>query len=294
LAGTNLIDEYLRQINELEKQAAPLREERNQLNDESRNWIEKRDSFNTEIKRLREAAFSYKDKRDDLNKVVKELKSKRDQTKEELLTKREQLNSISERIWKFESKVTLRERAARRQFRELEWKLQTNSFSLAEENQIIVKVKSLELELANYRGLLGLKKEAHRLLTEIKELQSAIGKHHSDLSRLAKDSQECHEHMINLFVKTDQLSEEAGDSHQNYIEVRRKATVLHKSHSKLIARIKEIELLIRKTDGNVHREQIRKALQSRKRLGETAEQKLQMGEKLTFEEFKILLERGEI
>ena len=294
MAGTNLIDKYLRQINELEKQAAPLREERNQLNEESRKWVERRNSFNAEIKHLRDSAFSYKDKRDDFNKAVKEFKSKREQTKEELLLKKKPLSSINERIWELESKVTPKGRAAYRRFHELEWKLQTNSLSLAEENRIIAEVKPLELELANYREILKLKKEAHRISAEVEELQSAIEKHHYDLSRLAKDSQECHEHMMNLFVKADQLSKEAGDAHQNFIGVKKKAVVLHKNYSGLIARIREIELLIRKVDENVHREQIRKALQSRKRIGEMAEQKLQMGEKLTFDEFKILVERGEI
>ncbi len=278
----------------MEKQATPLREERNQLNEESRKWVEKRNSFNAEVKRLREGAFSYKDKRDNLNKIVKDLKEKREQTRQELLAKKDQLNSINERIRELESKVTLKEKVAHRRFRELEWKLQTNSLSLTEEKRIIAEVKSLELELANYQETVKLKKEARRLLSQVKELQSAIEKYHSDLSRLAKDSQECHEQMMSLFGKADQLSKEAGDAHQNFIEVKRKAGALHKNYSGLVAKIKEIELLIRKVDENVHREQIRKALQSRKKVGEVAEQKLQTGEKLTFEEFKILIERGEI
>lgn len=294
LAGTILIDEYLREIGELEKQAAPLREQRDQLNEESRKWIEKRNSFNVEIKRLRDEAFSYRDKRDALNKAVQELKTKRDQAKQELPEKRKLLDTFDERIQNLESKVTLNEGAAQKRFREIEWTIQTNSFSLAEEKRMIAEVKSLEIELVIYKEIGQQRKEASKLLSEIKRLQSMIDEYHSALSKLARESQECHERMLESLSKADPLTKEAGAAHQNFIEVKKKADDIHRTYSGLISRIREIELLIRQTDENVHREQIRKALESREKVSKQAQQKLQTGEKLTFEEFKLLIERGEV
>lgn len=293
-AGTILIDEYLREIGELEKQAAPLREQRDQLNEESRKWIEKRNSFNVEIKRLRDEAFSYRDKRDALNKAVQELKTKRDQAKQELPEKRKLLDTFDERIQNLESKVTLNEGAAQKRFREIEWTIQTNSFSLAEEKRMIAEVKSLEIELVIYKEIGQQRKEASKLLSEIKRLQSMIDEYHSALSKLARESQECHERMLESLSKADPLTKEAGTAHQNFIEVKKKADDIHRTYSGLISRIREIELLIRQTDENVHREQIRKALESREKVSKQAQQKLQTGEKLTFEEFKLLIERGEV
>ncbi len=293
-AGTSLIEEYLKEIGKLEKKAAPLRESRDQLNEESQKWVEKRNSHNSEIRRMREEAFSYKDRRDALNKAVQELKGKREQAKTELLTKREELDCANQRKRELGSKVSLKEGFARRRSREIEWHIQTNSLSLAEEKRNITEVKKLEIELAIHGEMRKLKKAASNHISEIKRLRSTIDKHHSELSELAKNSQECHEEMMSSLGQADQLSKEAEDAHQNFIKVKKEADDFHKSYSTLIAQIREIERQIREIDENVHREQIRKALESREKISQQAQQKLETGEKLTFDEFKILIERGEV
>lgn len=293
-AGTGLIEEYLKEIGKLEKQAAPLRESRDQLNEESRKWVEKRNSYNTEIRRMREEAFSYKDRRDALNKAVQELKGKREQAKTELLTKREELNYADERIRELSSKASLKEAFARRRSRELEWHIQTSSLSLAEEKRTIAQVKELEIELAVHGEIRKLKKAASNNISEIRRLRSTIDEYHSELSELAKNSQECHEEMMSSLGQADKLSKEAEEAHQNFIKIKKEADGIHKSYSTLIAQIREIERQIREIDENVHREQIKKALESREKVSQQAQQKLETGEKLTFDEFKILIERGEV
>lgn len=155
-------------------------------------------------------------------------------------------------------------------------------------------MKELETELAVHGEMRKLKKTAYNHISEIKRLKSTIDKHHKELSEFAKNSQECHEKMMSSLSKADQLSKEAEDAHQNFIKIKKEADDFHKSYSALIAQIREIERQIREIDENVHREQIMKALKSREKVSQKAQHKLETGEKLTFDEFKILIERGEI
>ncbi|UCD72511.1 MAG: hypothetical protein JSW01_03380 [Candidatus Bathyarchaeota archaeon] len=155
-------------------------------------------------------------------------------------------------------------------------------------------MKGLEMELAVHEEIRKLKKAASNNITEIKRLQSTIDKYHKELSEFAKNSQECHEKMTSSLSKADQLSKEAKDAHQNFVKIKKEADGFHKSYSTLIAQIREIERQIQEIDENVHREQIMKALKSREKVSQKAQQKLETGEKLTFDEFKILIERGEI
>jgi uncharacterized coiled-coil DUF342 family protein len=293
-AGTGLIEEYLKEIGKLEEQAVPLRDSRDRLNEECRKWVEKRNSYNTETRRIREEAFSYKDRRDALNKAVQELKGKREQAKTELLGKRKELDSAKEKMHILSSKLSLKESFARRRVRELEWHIQTSSLSLVEEKKNIAEVKELEMELALHGEMRKLKRAASKHISDIKSLQSNIDKYHNELSELAKNSQECHEKMVSSLGKADELSKEAEDAHQKFVKLKKEADSFHKSYSVLMSQIREIERQIREIDENVHREQIRKALKSREKVSQQAQQKLETGEKLTFDEFKILIERGEV
>ncbi len=243
---------------------------------------------------MREEAFSCKDKRDTLNEAVQALKAKREDAKQELAAKREAVSSIHERIRELEPKLTLKEGVARKRLRELDWRIQTTTLSLAEEKRSLAEVKSLELELAVHEEIRKEKNEASRLFSEMDKLRSTIEKYHNELSKSAKISQECHEQMMSSLKEADQLAKEAETTHQAFVEVKRKADDLHKNYTMLISRIREIERHIREIDENVHREQIRKALESREKVSKVAQEKLQTGEKLTFEEFKILIERGEV
>ena len=281
-----------KRIDELDQQLAALKEETVQLKFEAQKWIEKRDSLNAKIKRLREEATDLKERRDALNKKVKELKGLREHAASERKEKKAQILELKRKL-----EVLLRVKPSRnmqntqKDIDDLEWKIQTTPLSVKEEKPLIDQVRVLESQLSVHRQIQQLEENIVEMQTEEKALATRTQLLHEKLSKLAQQSQKLHEEMIESLNKSRSIKLDADNAHQRFLQIKQKAQRPHEKCVELLHQIRSLQQKLRQRE---EKKKTQRQVELREELETQALEKLEQGEKLTWEEFKLLAERGKL
>jgi len=281
-----------KKIEELNHQLAALKQERDKLNNEARVWAERRNAIHEQIKTLRGEARNLREKRDAINQKVKELKGLREQAKSQQKEKRAQITKAKERMHVVMGKKPSRRMAdIQKEIDSLEWKIQTTSMPVKEEKVIVDQVRILESQRAVHRQLQELKNALFELQTEEKAFATRAKLHHETLAELAEQGQRFHEQMIESMTKVQSLKSEADAAHQKYVEFRQKAS---EAHQKVLELLQQINSLKQEIQQKEEEQQAQKRQELREEALKKAHEKMKRGEKLTWEEFKLLGEQGAV
>jgi len=278
------------QIEELYQKLHFLRAEKDSLNKKARMWAEKRDRIHEKIRNLRLQIQSLKQKRDVLNKEVKRLKSlrdaglsKRNEIFEEIKNlRREKIEAEAEKPPKSQSYLESK-------VKKIEWKIQTEPLPLDVEKQLINRIKTLESQMEVYRRIENIRNKIAELKREADRLKTETLNYRSRIMETAAQSQELHRKMLKKIEEAKMLRTEANEMHQRYLENKEKTKALRLEIKKILA---EIQSLRKHLEEKEEKERRRKQADLQKKTEEKALEKLERGEKLTFDEFKILLEKG--
>jgi uncharacterized coiled-coil DUF342 family protein len=285
-----LIKDLLKKLNELEMQATNLRSQREMLNDEARRWSEKRNQLNDEARKLREEAAKLKSRRDDLNHKVRELKKLWEKAERDLEVKVTEISKIKENLRLLQNQVSGREIALRQQIQALDWKLQTTPLTPSEERLVVSQVKTLETQLVTYAQLRKIKNQLIKCQGEIVAAKARIKSLREQLLNYVKESQACHTKMVEFIQLANSVKFKADNAHKAFLEIKQRADEVHQAYIKTRSQVRDVERQIKQIADNIKLEQIKKATEARDRLRKDAAEKLKRGEKLTFEEFKLLME----
>jgi uncharacterized coiled-coil DUF342 family protein len=285
------ISEFPKQkIENLNQELTPLKEGRNRLNLEAKKWADKRNALHNEVKSLRTEAGSIKEKRDALNEQVKQLKKLRDEVGTSRKEKRDRISKLRQKLGELTETRSMRDlRAIEREIEDIDWKIQTTSLPVKEEAMLVNEVRQLEAQLSTQKKIKKLKTELHELHTNDRNLGAEAKTLHEKLSELAEQSQKYHEQMLEKLSKTRKLQAEADDFHKKYIETKTQAQELHQKCIELLQQIRTIEWERKET---ADKKQAERQSELQKQLEERALKKLKRGEKLMWEEFKVLAEKG--
>ena len=117
-------------------QADALKAKRDSFNSEAKKWADKRDAINLRNSDNWNAIKEHRDKRDEINESVAKLKSQRTEIAEQLKKKREEYLALRERVDKLLGRATSHNpTSVKRQIDKLDWEIQTNSLTQAEEKR---------------------------------------------------------------------------------------------------------------------------------------------------------------
>lgn len=274
----------------LNQELTPIKEERNKLNSEAKKWVERRNKLNEKVKTLRDQANSLKEQRDTINNQVQELKKRRDQMNSKGKEKREKFLELKEKITTLDGKQhngNLRQ--IEREIEKLDWKIQTTSLPLKEEQELISHIRELETRLVAQKRIKKVQDKLFELRTEQRDFGTEAKTIHGKLSELAEQSQKYHMQMMDLLIKTRELQSEANIAHKNYVEARQQAQQKHEKCIELITKINAIQQELKES---ADKKQTQRQDELQKELEERALTKLKRGEKLLWEEFQFLAEKG--
>jgi len=292
-AGLRLIEDLLKKIDELEGESKPVREERDLLNIEAKKSAQRRDELNQQIRALHARALEFRAKRDELNRKVSELKAKRDELRKLLEEKtKESYKSDTKSSTSYAYSSSQAEKSLKRRIADLEWTIQTTPLSIKEERRIIGQVKDLETQLEAVHHQESVRKQLKSIDSEAEGIRQRVREFHEQLSKLAKESQEYHEQMDGSLEEAQLLQTQADEQHRNYVDSRQKADAAHQKLLGIITRMREVERQIQQYDETIRRDQLRRLLEAREETTKKANTKLKKGEKLSFDEFKLLVEKG--
>ncbi len=279
-------------IEVLNKELAQFKEKRDKLNVKARQWAEKRDILHGEIRNLRTEIGGLREKRDKLNEKVQELKGLREKAKLEREEKYKRILKIQAKIEVSQKKKASRSmKDVKKEIENLEWKIQTTAYTLEQEKQLINEVSALEAQLAIHEHIQDLEKTLIELQAQQRALQTKTKTYHEKLSELAEQSQKFHQQMLETSERAHSLQVEADESHRKYIEVKQQARDLNQKCRELVDNIRTLRKGIHEVE---EKKRVKREKELLKQLEAKAMEKLKRGEKLTWEEFKALSEKGMI
>ncbi|MGD2066852.1 MAG: hypothetical protein PVI43_06765 [Candidatus Bathyarchaeota archaeon] len=277
-------------IKALNQELTPLKEERNRLNDEAKKWAQKRDALHEKTRNMRKDANSIKEKRDALNEKVQELKNLRSQVTARRKEKLDKFSELREKIRALNEKLPNGNlRQVQREIEDIDWKIQTNSLPVKEEQELVNRVRYLESLLVDQKQIKKIKDELFKLRAEEQKFGSEAKTIHDKLSELAEQSQKYHAQMIDILEKSRELQAEANEGHKKFVEAKEEAQKVHQKFVEVLEKIRSIERDLKET---ADKKQAERQNELKGELEKRALEKMKRGEKLMWEEFQVLAEKG--
>ena len=274
-------------IEDLDEKIISSRTRRNQLDDQAKLLAGKRDKLNEQFQKLKGQVQELKERRDSLNLHVRELKEKREEARRRLEAKRDEADSVRNTIASLEKRASGGYSGLKKRMQELEWRIQTNPLSSKEEAKLIAQIKGLESQLVVHDKIRELRDRTIMLQAEINAARLVANETHERLSEIAKESEVYHEKMIEVVKQASDLKSKADEAHLSYSQIKQQADQVHLEYIKA----KELRQKIIVEDQMTR---LRKQQEVRKKVEDTAEEKLKRGEKLSLDEFRALVEKGAV
>lgn len=278
----------LTEIEAINQQIAALKEQAYTANAETKTYAEKRDKLNEQNKKIRQEIHTLTDERDSLNEKVKTLKQQRDEARTKIHANIEELKAIRQKLTELKTKIPRQShQELQREFADIEWKIQTTSLDLQEEKELIETVKQLETQLKVYKKI----EQQHQKITELQKeldaLKTKADASHQELADVAQKSQEIHTKIIAKIAESKKVQSEADELHAAYLQEREKTAPLRAEIKKLMEQKAKLQSAAREEDER-NKKTAEQAL--KEKLGSQAKEKLQRGEKLSWDEFQLLSE----
>jgi uncharacterized coiled-coil DUF342 family protein len=277
-------------VAELNEKLSALKDKENALGSEARKFAGKRDELNVRVRSLHDEVLGLRSQRDELNERVKELKQRRDEMRAGIREKIEEIKKLGE-----ENKILAKRKpsqsheALQKEVESIEWTIQTTSLTLQEDRALVEKVKQLEAQLSVHRKVEQIAKRIVQLRTETRTMKAETENLHRQLSEKAKKSQETHTKMLEKIDESKALKAEADDMHRRFLQAKETTQPIREEMKTTIDRIK---LLKRELLDETQKERKESENVLRESLENKAKEKLKRGEKLTWEEFQLLAEKG--
>lgn len=277
-----------RDLASLRQEIANLKDEINKLKMESRSLIKEKSEISSRISELRLEAANLKNKRDALNEDVRNLKATLIELKREYGENLNSLRELRQKIREYSRFKPSRSRESlEKEIAELDWKIQTTPLTIDEEKKIIERVKTLEEQLSFYRKLEAMRNEVSMLEGRLKEIKDKITICRDKIVKTAEESRVFHERMVKCFKKIGELKTKMNEINGKYMRNKNEMLSLRLKYIELVSRASAIRKYIKEEE---ERKRIEVISALKEKIKKEALEKLKRGEKISFEEFKILSE----
>jgi uncharacterized coiled-coil DUF342 family protein len=276
-------------LEELEAKAAELRNIRNALFEEIKKLRDERDQFNKSAQTIRDQAHKHREERDRINSKVQEIKKNLGPLFNELDEKNEALIE-TDRAIREEYRGLPNKKKIREDLNRIEWEVMTTPTAemLGREDEVIQRASRLRKTLEGFKGIEKRRDKKLDYLAEKKAMEIEINDLRGEINTLAEQSQEHHERMILFFEQADKEKQRADEIHNRYVEKIKEAEVVKDDINLIMTEINAIRDGMKAT--NIKREQLRKmnTQQRVEALKQEALRKMENGEKLSFEDLKLI------
>lgn len=307
------------QISNINLQIDKLKQQTRENNEQIKKFIEKRDQLHEKVRKVREEVNQLKTERDALNIKVKELKAQRDAVRVNVTPIMDEVNALNEKIESLKKNLPrISQRELKKELDAIEWKISTTTLDLKEEKRLVDNVKELEIQLSGYKKIESQHKKIKDLLEHRKTFDVQADVYHTELTELAKKSQDLHAQMMEKLNIMKRDRTEADSLHQSFVKAKEQNNLIYEQIRELISQSTGIRTSMREqyqarrreNDARRQESDVRRKEQEEKRKQEQAEravkekaikekiggearEKLSRGEKVSWDEFAMMLGDGE-
>ena len=274
------------EIARIDRELSALREQVNNAGVDTKGHVEKRDKLNEKFKKLRQEINELKTERDNLNDKVKTLKQQREDTRDTIRAFIEKIKEHNEKIAELKKK-TPREnrRELQQEFDDIEWKIQTTPLEVQEEKRLMERVKQLETQLSVYKKIGQHIKTLSELRKTLEPFEAEADVAHHELTAIAERSQNIHANMMAKIAESKEVKSEADSLHSVYVQAREQVRPLHAQIKKLTVQKRKLQAVARE-EAEKRKKGVEQAL--KEKIGSQAKDKLERGEKVSWDEFALL------
>lgn len=283
--------QIVNQIQVLESEISLLKKKFDEQYNLADEYVETRNQYNENRRSKLNEVQTLKEKRDHFNEFVKAQKNLLIEKRKNVRENIEEIQQHQQLIRDALFNVNISKNEAQNRVNDLDWRLQTNPTNIEEEKKIASEIITLQIIIEKYSRVESNKKEIYRLQDEIDVLRKEIEMVGEQIKRAVNQSQVHHKEMIQRFQESKELKNLADNTHRDFLEVKKKVNdirekLINKQEilSKLEYEIKKLDSLEKEVKSEKEEERVTKIVTRTQR-------KIKDGEKVTFNEFKLLLER---
>ncbi|MHA2054854.1 MAG: coiled-coil protein [Candidatus Hodarchaeales archaeon] len=294
------MESLILKISNIESVARDIKQQREELNRKVTTIANKRNQLNEQVKELIKTAKEERDQRDQCNQSISEIKEKKNTLIKELEAFNGQMREFDEQLKAAQEKQPQSKRRSnfsakrlRKQIQDLEWKLQTTSnLSIIEEREIVDQITRLEERFREVRETDVLSRDLRTLSNRTKGLRGKLRNLDKDLRSKAHESRFHHKTMIQAFKNADVFRKQADELHARFLEAKEQANLIHNEYLTQVREINKTRQNISKSKQVVRKKQDAERREKIKEQTEDAKKKFDEGRKLSFEEFRTLIDKG--
>ena len=271
-------------------EAEKHRRRRDELNLGTREWVERRDTLNAQVRGLIDEATTHRQKRDELNAQVQAAKAERDKWNRRV---NELLATVNELKRTKAPRGGVPIARLKRDIRELEFRQQTSVLKPGEEKAMIDQLGRLQAEVRKREKELEQDEEVRRGMEELRAAKEVAEASHKRVGELAEAAQAEHDAMVVLFEQGDELRREADAAQEEFIKTKMLADEEHKKHIEFIRQVHDYDKIIHglRQKGRKPGEAVEEVVSAR-RQAELIFERFRRGEKLSTEDLMTLQKSG--
>jgi len=261
-----------------------------------------RDEKNQSVKELFQAAKEIREKRDIVNEDVKLNKAMRDLRQEDITQVVGELEKLENEMKDIginsnPNKRNFKHSKIAQRINDLEIQQQTQgNLNPKEEKEIIVQIEKLTREAEKLEIVEGKRDEFKTINKKLRKLRSEALGHHKEVQVLAQRSQDAHEEMLAQLKEAKKKRTGADATHKLILEKNDEIKALRKQINKVANETDKLRKLLGEETAVERKKRKQKvAKEQEQELSDKAMiiyERYKSGEKLGFEEFKILISRG--
>ena len=236
-----MLDELQLKRERENQEAERHRRRRDELNDKTREWVEKRDSLNGQVRALVEEATQHRIQRDELNGQVKSAKEERDKYNRRVNEFQDELTELKRRKLP-RGAVPLGK--LQQELRRLEFRQMTSVLSVDKERGLIEEIQHLQAEIKKLEKALEDNEDVRKMKDELKSARDLAEDAHTRVSGLAEKAQAEHDEMTARYEQGDGLRREADKAQEEFIKTKMLADEEHRKHIEHIRQVHDYDKII--------------------------------------------------
>jgi uncharacterized coiled-coil DUF342 family protein len=237
----SVLDELQLKRERENQEAERHRRRRDELNDKTREWVEKRDALNGQVRALVEEATQHRIQRDELNAQVKVAKEERDRFNRRVNELQDQLSDVKRRRL---PRGAIPLGKLQQDLKRLEFKQMTSVLSADKERALIEEIQRLQAEVKKLEKAVEENEDVRKVREELKSARDLAEGAHKRVSELAEKAQGEHDQMTALYEKGDGLRREADRAQEEFIKTKMLADEEHRKHIEHIRQVHDYDKII--------------------------------------------------
>ncbi len=280
-------------LDELEAQAVELRTTRNTLFDQIKKLKEERDRHNKASRASRDQAQKHRTERDRINAKIQEIKQKLGPLFDTLNEKNDALDE-TDRAIREEYRGKPRRETVQKDLERIEWEVMTTPTSqmLGREDEMLQRASELKKTLESYKSIEEKQGKKQGFLADKKVTQTEIGVMRDEINQLAEQSQAHHERMILFYEQTDKEKSKADEVHGRYVEKIKEVDLIKQDLNFIMPQVYAMRDGLKASDLKVAELRKMNAQQRADAMKKEAMDKMGRGEKLSFEDLRLIYGDG--